>query len=121
MEESSSSDSEDEEDDEDSVSSDEDDDPTGANEMIRAARLQAAEQARADRKEKRKADKAEAKRLAGLRKKKEVRLNQKDVQLDRVPSSISTGNADGNTRLPNRKRSNTNDGGDRPRKSRKSQ
>lgn len=50
-------------------------DPMGANAMMRAARTQAAEQAKAERKKKKKADKAESVRLAAAREKKTVRLN----------------------------------------------
>lgn len=91
----------------------EEDDPTGANAMIRAARLQAAERAKAERKAKRKADKAESKRLAGLRKNKEVKLNRL--------SSISGGSAVMKNNLPSRKRSRVKEESDHlPRKSRKS-
>lgn len=76
-----------------------------------------AERAKAERKAKKKADKAEAKRLAGLRKSKEVKLNRL--------SSISAGGDSMKNDLPNRKRSRAEaraGENDRPpRKSRKTQ
>jgi len=111
MKKSSSSDSDD--DDDDSVSSGENDDETDA--MIRAARMQASEQVKASRKEKKQADKAEIRRLAALRRNREVDPN-------RLPTSISGGGSSPNLKksYPNRKRNHSNDDGGRPRKARKS-
>lgn len=76
----------------------------GTNAMMKAARLQAA---KAERKAKRKADEAESSRLAGLRKKKDVKLNR-----------LSLGG--GSSNAPKRKRANGNDESGRPHKARKS-
>lgn len=96
---------------------------------MKAAREEAAQKLKAERKAKRKAEKAESLRLAEKRKKKDVKLNQL--------TSISGGNAKGKTQTnqtcfkcglvghmkaecPKRGREDTADDGDRPRKSRKS-
>ncbi|KAL2354768.1 hypothetical protein BJ546DRAFT_1061061 [Cryomyces antarcticus] len=59
-----------------SESTDIEDDPTGTKALIRQARKDAADKARADRKAKKKSDKAEALRMAEKRRSKEVKLNR---------------------------------------------
>ncbi|KAF2769734.1 hypothetical protein EJ03DRAFT_336009 [Teratosphaeria nubilosa] len=71
----SSSDSDSDSDDQSSAEEDGEDDPTGANALIRQARKEAGDKARAQRKAK-KEEKAEAARLAEERRKKHVKLNK---------------------------------------------
>ncbi|KAM3073658.1 hypothetical protein ACMFMG_004457 [Clarireedia jacksonii] len=72
---SSSSEESDNEESHDNSDAEADDDPTGANELIKASRQEAAKRAKEERKAKKKAEKAELLELAKKRKKKHVSLN----------------------------------------------
>ncbi|KAH9831092.1 zinc finger protein [Teratosphaeria destructans] len=72
----SSSDSDSDSDDGSSEEEDGEDDPTGANALIKQARKEAGNKARAQRKAQKKEEKAEAARLAEERRKKHVKLNK---------------------------------------------